>query len=62
MHEPPKDYDKSLDLHSSEWGEAGKRQPVFGSNAGVFFFAIAPTLIALWFLARILNYLIRLVL
>lgn len=45
MTEPPPDYDKQLDLHTSEWSKEGKKQPILGANAGVFFFVMIPAVL-----------------
>jgi hypothetical protein len=34
-----------LDLHESEWSRAGKREPIFGPNAGWFAFYFFGSLI-----------------
>lgn len=45
MQEPPKDYDKDIELHESEWAKEGKKQPIFGPGAGWFFQVTLPTII-----------------
>lgn len=41
----PKNYDKDLELHESEWGEDGKTQPFLGSGAFWFFRVTLPTIV-----------------
>lgn len=45
MNDPDRDFNKDLDLHDSEWTEAGKRQPIFGAGAGWFFKVTVPTIV-----------------
>lgn len=63
MTQPQKDYDKSLDLHDSEWGKDGKKAPMFGPGAFWFFRVILPTIITgiviaygvSWFLVSVVG-------
>lgn len=38
-------FEKSLDLHESEWSKAGKKEPFWGPGAYWFFNVTLPTLI-----------------
>lgn len=45
-----------IDLHPSEWDRKGKRQPIFGPNAGQFLIYAISMPIAYWIVSTIVNY------
>lgn len=59
MQEPPKDYDKDIELHESEWAKEGKKQPIFGPGAGWFFQVVLPVLVIGVVLSQVAKFIWR---
>lgn len=49
------EYDKTVELHESEWKKDGKREPILGNGAYWFFMVTIPTIIVAIITAKVVS-------
>ena len=44
MNQEKRPFEKTVDLHESEWSKADKKEPIFGPGSAWFFQVVLPTM------------------